>query len=77
MKSITITTRILVDEDFDLKEKVAEEYENGDVDEVTDEDIREYLENNIRPAESNISGLEVEGGDCDGWFVQSVDTSDL
>ena len=76
MKSIPITVNILVDDDFDLKAKVAEEYEE-DIDDVTDEDIREYLENNISPAESNVSGLEVEGGDCDGWFIQSVDTSEL
>ena len=52
---------------------IKEFYDYEDEDEVTDRDIAEYLENTIKPAQSNDPSYEVEGGDTDGWFIQSIE----
>lgn len=41
-------------------------------DELTTEDIIEFINEHIRPAEAIGESFQVEGGDIDGWFVQGV-----
>ena len=41
-------------------------------DEITDEELVEFVNLHIRTAQSNSDTFIVEGGDIDGWFVQGV-----
>ena len=70
-KTIAITFNVFIYDEF--LESVRDYYEYRDVSDVTDEDIREYLEANMNPASSKVDVFEVEGGDTDGWFIQSYE----
>lgn len=66
----TLTMEFNVYISDDIEEKIAEYYHES-IEDVSDEDIKEYIELNIHPATSDNPCFEVEGGDTDGWFIQS------
>ena len=71
MDKIRVTFNIFVRDNFE--DTVREYYEMEKDEEVTDEDIREFIQENIEEARSIDSSFEVEGGDTDGWFIQSIE----
>ena len=69
--TLSLTFNVFLSDGFKAAVKNYYGYESED--EIMDEDIREFIENNIEPATSKTEAFEVEGGDTDGWFVQGFD----
>ena len=67
-----VTFRIFPEDDF--IECVAEYFGKENVEDVTDEEIKCFIEDHIKPAQSMHPSFAVEGGDTDGWFVDFVNT---
>jgi hypothetical protein len=67
MKTLTFSFNIFVDDDF--IEAVRKYADRETTEDVQDEDIVCYVEDNLQPARSNSDCFQVEGGDTDGWFV--------
>ena len=57
----------------DFEEAVRVYAERKTTDDITNEDIVEYINQHIVPARSEVKTFEVEGGDTDGWFVQGIE----
>ena len=71
MDSIECTFRVFVTDEEEFKKQVAE-YAECEPDEITEENIAEFIREKINPASSNSTAFQVEGGDTDGWFVDGV-----
>ena len=71
MNTITVNFNIFTSHNFE--DEIRTYYGYGIEEEITNEDIIEFLNNTIKPARSGDSSYEVEGGDTDGWFIQSIE----
>lgn len=71
MNQITVSFNIFPSRNF--FDEIRTYYGYDPEEEITNEEITEFLNNTIKPARSGNSTYEVEGGDTDGWFIQSVE----
>jgi hypothetical protein len=67
---MNIAFAICYDED-NLEKEVAK-YTEKEKEDITTEDVIEYLNRNIKPARTMSESFQIEGGDTDGWFVQGI-----
>lgn len=69
-RTITAEINIFISDEFE--KAVKEFYNNDGTDNIEDEDIVNFIENNIKPAESKHESFEIEGGDTGGWFIHHI-----
>ena len=75
METIEVTFNIFV-ENKDEFRKQAAKYAGCTPEELTDDNIAEFIRENIKPARSNSSAFQVEGGDTDGWGADGIRSPD-
>ena len=69
--NVTITLNLLIRDINSIKEVILRDW-----DEITDDSIIEYFEDNIE-AHSKNEAFEIEGGDCDGWLIADANFNEL
>ena len=74
MKTLTASFNIFIKDDF--MEAVAK-YVGSSVDEITSDDIYEYISDHIKDATSKVDTFAIEGGDTDGRFICSLETDNV
>jgi len=75
MKKITASFDILVQEEAFLK--AVSSVTGCDENNVTEENIAQFLNQKLEPLNSNNVTFEIVGGDTEGNFIQNVDAKDI
>ena len=71
MSTITAKFRIFIEDGF--YEEVMRYTERDSIEDITDEDIKCYLEDSMDKARTNSEYFMIEGGDTDGWFIDGIE----
>ncbi len=75
MKKITVSFDVLVQEEVFLK--AVSNVTGCDENNVTEENIIQFLNQKLEPLKSNNVTFEIVGGDTAGDFIQSVDAKGI
>lgn len=71
MKTLKVSFNIIIEDDF--YKEVMHYMDKTSVEDVDEHDVVCYLEDSMDKARTNSEYFMVEGGDTDGWFIQSVE----
>lgn len=69
-RTIEATFRVFIEDDFE--DAIRRDLGYDSTEEIDNEDIMQFLEMSMDFPLSNDDSFKIEGGDTDGWFIQSV-----